>query len=445
VATHTHERENYRINDLIGPKLDALASKAPIMAGLGLVLTVVGLALAIGAKNPRIFFESYLVAFMFWFGITLGAQFALMGHHVTGGGWGFLARRPLEAATRNWPIVIAMWVPIFVACLLSSSNGHAGLYEWADKNILLHDEALSKKIGYLNIPAWTIRSLICFAIWFVFSYYLNKMSREEDASDNPWVRHRLTNMSAFGLIVYLCTVTVASIDWVMTIEPHWASALYGAIFLVGQAHSTLCMLVLCFAYFGRDLPLFKKVEHRYFRDIGNLMLAFTLLWAYTNYSQYMIMYSGNMHEEAEWHIHRTSHMWQMVGFVNICAHFALPFLFLIMSLTKVNINNLAKLATFLIFARFLDLAYYVLPTFSDRKTPFTAMPASIFTDLGLPLLLGGIWLWAWANQMRKENALVVPQYDPRLEGHWPLPELANGNGNGNGNGAVAVKEVPAHG
>ena len=412
----SHERTDVRINDLIGPRLNSLAAKAPIFAAIGGLLCVAGLVLTWGTNS---FFQSYLFAFLFWFGVTLGSTAWLMVHHITGGGWGYIIRRPLEGATRMWPIVFAMWVPILIAMLLSTQNGHHGLYEWADASIRNHDKILTAKGGYLNPIGWTVRSLLFFASWFFLAHYMNKWSREEDQTDNPLVRHRLGLLSAVGVLIYGITVTFATIDWVMSIEPHWFSSLWGLIFIVGQGHSTLCLMVVLIRYLGADLPILKKVETRYFRDLGNLLLAFTLLWAYTNYSQFMIQYSANIAEEATWQLHRTTFGWQFVGFGNIIFHFAAPFLFLLMSLTKVNIKNLAKLAVFLILARHLDLFFYVVPTF--RKSPIDSFSSfAILADIGAPLLLGGLWLMGWAKQMSRENAPIVPQFDERLNGFWPL-------------------------
>ncbi|MBW3637587.1 MAG: hypothetical protein KY445_14165 [Armatimonadetes bacterium] len=423
------QRTDTRINDLIGPRLAALGTKAPIYAIVGLVLCVAGLIL-----SPGTFFQSYLYAFMFWFGVTIGSTAWLMGHHVAGGGWGFILRRPLEAATRCWPYILGMFVPLIIAMFLSMPEGHGALYEWADMKLVAGDKILTAKSGYLNPLGWLLRAGIYFVIWFALAHFLNKWSRDEDLGDNPITRHRLSLMSGWGLILFLLTTTFATIDWVMTLEPHWFSSLWGAIFLVGQGLSTLCLMIVLLKRLGGDLPIVQSIEKRYFRDIGNLMLAFTMLWAYTNFSQFMIQYSANIAEEATWQIHRTSYGWQYIGAANIALHFALPFLFLLMSLTKVNIHNLARLATFLIVARHVDLWFYVVPTF--RQSPFSNMPQALLADLGVPLLLGGIWLWAWSGQMRKENAPIVPQHDPRLEGYWPLPEMAN---------AEMRKETHAHG
>ena len=410
------------VNQLVGGPLSTLIARAPIAMIIGGVLTLLGLLL-----SPRSFFQSYLFAYMFWFGITLGSTAWLMAHHVTGGGWGFLLRRPLEAATRVWPLVLGMFVPLAIAMFLSMADGHAlgSLYHWADPHVVADDAILQKKAGYLNPLGWLIRAGFCFVIWFALSYLLNKWSRQEDESPSPLPRHKLSMWSSVGLVIFLITVTIASVDWVMTIEPHWYSALWGAIFLVGQGLSTLCVMVVLIYTTMKGTKLFENIETRYFRDVGNLMLAFTIFWAYTNYSQFMIQYSANLAEFATWQLHRTTFGWQYFGAVNIVLHFALPFAFALSSLTKVNMSNLRKLALFLIFARFVDLFFYVVPTFrvspgDGLPLPGAAFPFAFLGDIGLPILLGGLWVWAWASQMKKVNAPIVPVYDERIEGAWPL-------------------------
>ena len=317
---HDHVPAIPTVNQLIGPRLSAMIASAPKFIIAGAILTVLGLVL-----SPRSFFQSYLFAYMFWFGITLGSTAWLMAHHVVGGGWGFLMRRPLEAATRVWPLTLALFVPLAIAMFLSMSDGHAlgALYHWADPHVVAGDAVLQKKYAYLNPLGWLVRAGVCFVIWFGLSYLLNKWSREEDVSNSPIPRHKLSMWSGLGLVIFLITVTIASVDWVMTIEPHWYSALWGAIFLVGEGLSTLCVMVVIIYTLMKGTPLFERIETRYFRDIGNLMLAFTIFWAYTNYSQFMIQYSGNLAEEATWQLNRTTHGWQYFGAVNIVLHFAL--------------------------------------------------------------------------------------------------------------------------
>jgi hypothetical protein len=431
--------DNPRVNDFVGRRLNALAAKAPLYIAIGAILTVAGLV-----PFAEIVFQSYLVAFMFWFGITLGSTAWLMGHHVVGGGWGYLLRRPFEAATRLWPIVLAMWDAARHCDVPFDERRTRGLYEWADTALVAGDKILYQKSGYLNPLAWLIRAGIYFTIWFGMAHLLNKYSRMEDESSDPIIRHRLSIWCSVGLLLYLLTITFASIDWVMTLEPHWFSSLWGVIFLVGQAHATLCVMMILVKKLAGDSPLLQKVEKRYFRDIGNLMLAFTMLWAYLNYSQFMIQYSGNIAEEAEWFVHRASYGWNIFGAVNIILHFAAPFLLLLMSINKTNLNNFVKLATFLVFARFVDLFFYVVPTFRESPlsgTPFYGMvpglaPEGIgfafLSDIGLPILLGGIWILCWARQMTKVNAPLVPVHDLRVQPFWPvegtLPERGQEKG-----------------
>lgn len=431
--------DNPRVNDIAGARLTALAARAPIYIAIGAILTVAGLFL-----SPKTFFQSYLFAFMFWFGITLGSTAWLMGHHVVGGGWGYLLRRPFEAATRNWPIILAMWMPIAIAMFLSMKDGHSGFYEWADTALVANDKILMQKSGYLNPLAWLIRAGVYFTIWFAMAHLLNKYSRMEDESSDPIIRHRLSIWCSVGLLLFLLTVTFSTIDWVMTLEPHWFSSLWGAIFLVGQAHATLCMMIILVKKIAGDSELLQKVERRYFRDVGNLMLAFTMLWAYLNYSQFMIQYSGNIAEEAEWFVHRGTYGWQYFGAINIITHFAAPFLLLLMSINKTNLNNFVRLAMFLVVARHIDLFFYTVPTF--RQSPLSGTPLNglvpglvdrsigfaFLSDLGLPLLLGGIWIFCWARQMQKVNAPIVPVHDARLQPYWPvegvLPERGQEKG-----------------
>jgi len=281
------------------------------------------------------------------------------------------------------------------------------------------------KAGYLNLTGWICRGGIYFAIFFGLSILLNKWSKMEDESDDPIYRHMLTNLSGGGLLIFLVITTFAGIDWVMSLEPIWYSSLFGAVILVGQGHSTLCLMVVLLRYLVGDSPLLMKYERRYVRDIGNLMLAFTLLWAYVSYDQWLIQYSGNLAGEAPWFIHRTTGGWQYFGALVIILHFALPFLFLLMSLMKVNLSNLAKLAGFLLFVRLSDLFFYVAPTFQlTRSTPFAGFGNMAFlADFGVPLALIGIWLWAWTYEMVKVNAPVVPVFDGRLDPEFSYEPL----------------------
>lgn len=407
---------NLKIGELVGPGLDKLQRNALIAAAVGAILCVAGIVLRMddwfGAKR---FLESYLWAFMFWFGLSTGSLALLMIHHVTGGGWGFILRRPMEAATRNLPVVIAMFVPILF--------GMEHLYShWLHPHGA-HAAVILKKTQYLNQSGFYIRAVLYFAIFLYMAFILNKRSAQQDVGDDGSVYHRATNFSAGGLLIFVLTMTFAVIDWIMSLEPLWFSSLLGVIFAVGQGLSTLAVMCLLISRLAGKTELVQSIEPRYIRDLGNLTLAFTLLWAYTNFSQYLIYYSGNIAEEVEWFVHRMHGPWiYIIGFLAFF-HFFFPFFTLLSSTMKVNINNLAKIGLWIAIMRQIDLFWYVTPTFRQDLIKDNWLGAFYITDLGAPLLLGGIWLFCWVKQVR--GSQVVPAHDPRLKPHWPLKEVVN--------------------
>lgn len=396
--------QNINLSDLVGPQLDRLQKGALVAGVVGVAAMVLGAIL-----DPADFFISYLFAFMFWLGVTTGSLGWLMIGHVTGGGWAFILRRPLEAATRNLPLAFAMFVPILfgMGALYGGHHGWNRPYEELD-TILRHKNA------YLNVPFFIARAVFYFVVWGTLAFFLNKWSRIHDERDDPAVAVRLNNWSAGGLLIFVLTMTFAAFDWMMSLEPHWFSSLFGVIIIVGQGLSTLALMTILIARLAGHTPFLQSLQEanpRYFRDLGNLTLAFTLLWAYTNFSQYMIYWSGNIAEEVEWFVHRARGGWGIVSMFLIVAHFALPFLVLLSSTVKVKINNLAKLAVFILFMRFVDLWWYITPTFRHELTLH-------WLDIACPIGLGGIWLWAWARELK--GRLAVPVYDPRLRDDWPL-------------------------
>lgn len=402
--------DNIKINDMIGPQLGRLQRGAMMAAIIGLILCIGQIAIDLSTGRTFRFFESYLFAYMLWFGVTLGSLAMLMLHHVTGGGWGFIVRRPIEAATRNLPLVLAMFVPIIVGMLIDPH-----LYRWAHLNAASEDFAhhVVKKTPYLNATGFIIRAIFYFAVWMTLAHLLNKWGAQQDKSDDPKNAQRLGSLSAPGLLIYVLTLTFASIDWVMSLTPTWTSSLFGVIFLAGQILSTLALMSVLVSSLAGHTDLVKSVEPRYFRDLGNLTLAFTLFWAYTNFSQYLIMWAGNIAEESEWFVLHLKGPWLYIGTFLCFAHFFFPFFCLLSSSMKVKLGNLAKLGVFILFMRHIDLWWYVTATFRQEGSQMFQI-----SDLGAPLLLGGLWLWSWAHQLKGREA--VPVHDPRLKPFWPL-------------------------
>lgn len=394
------------IPELIGPRLDRLQQRAVGIGVVGLVLTAAGALLGRDNGGLPSVYHSWLYAYMFWLGVTTGSLGFLMLHHVTGGGWGYVIRRFLEAGTRLLPLMLVLFVPVII--------GMPVLYKWMHPSAT--DPVLQSKAGYLNAPGFIIRTLIYFAIWMVYAYLLNKWGATQDERADPAVETRLNYLGASGLVVFVLTITFMSVDWLMSLTPDWYSSIFGLLVVASQALSTLSLLVVLFAALAGDLPIAREVPKGYFRDLGNLMLACVMLWGYMSFSQYLITYAGNTTEEVSWYVQRRSGGWGIVSLGLVPLHFALPFLVLLTgSAIKRNPKWLAGIAGFIILMRFIDLYWWVTPTFRSHLIPSDGPEGiSILGDLGTPLLIGGIWLWCWAAQLKKFRT-VVPLHDPRLE------------------------------
>jgi hypothetical protein len=394
------------IPELVGPQLDRLQQRAVGIGVVGLVLTAAGALLGRDNGLPSVY-HSWLYAYVFWLGVTTGSLGLLMLHHVTGGGWGYVIRRFLEAATRLLPLMLVLFVPVVI--------GMPVLYKlWMHPSPT--DVVVQSKAGYLNAPGFIIRTLIYFAIWMVYAYLLNKWGATQDERADPAVETRLNYLGASGLVVFVLTITFMSVDWLMSLTPDWYSSIFGLLVVASQALSTLSLLVVLFAALAGDLPIAREVPKGYFRDLGNLMLACVMLWGYMSFSQYLITYSGNTTEEVSWYVQRRSGGWGIVSLGLVPLHFALPFLVLLTgSAIKRDPKWLARIAGFIILMRFIDLYWWVTPTFRSHLIPSDGPEwMSLLGDLGTPLLIGGIWLWCWAAQLKKVRT-VVPLHDPRLE------------------------------
>jgi hypothetical protein len=389
-----------RVSDLAGPRLQRLQSTALMMAVAGVVLFVVGWIMDPPSSQRPGVFTSYLFAYMFWIGVTTGSLALLMLHHVVGGGWGFLIRRLLEAATRLLPVMAVLFVPVVIGLLAFH------LYRWhpADPN----DHIVHAKAEYLNVPFFLGRAVIYFLIWWGLATVFIRWGRTLDERTDLEAYNRLNVVGGAGLVVYVLTTTFMAVDWIMSLTPDWYSSIFALLVVVSQALATLSLMLFLLTHLLGDKPLLAEAPSGYFRDLGNLMLAFTMLWGYMSFSQYLITYSGNLAEEVGWYIDRRQGNWGIISLALIPFHFFLPFLILLIgSRIKRNPARLAKVALFLIAMRFIDLFWWVAPTFRNHLSISAA-------DLGAPLMIGGIWLWLWAGQVR--DRYLVPLHDPRLEG-----------------------------
>jgi hypothetical protein len=379
--------------DRLMPELARYQRQLLIAGGAGAVVSLVGLFV-----DRRQFFQSYLMAFMLLLGATLGSLALGMIHQLSGGAWGVVTRRIFGAASRVLPVLTLLYLPLLL--------GLHDLYEWTHHEVVEADPILSGKSVYLNTPFFLARTALYFVVWNAIAYFLNRWSLDQDRSPDPRIALRMQWLSGGGLVAYGLTVTFASFDWVMSLDPHWFSTIYGVLFMGGQGLTALAFLVIALAWLSRREPLNTIVVPGHFHDLGNLMLAFVMLWAYFSFSQYLIIYSGNLPEEITWYTRRLSTGWRVIGIGLIVFHFALPFLILLSRSVKRSPHLLVKVAIGVIVVRLIDLFWLIAPEL--HRDGF----ALSWLDLLLPVSLGCIWLACFIWQLRGRP--LLPLHDPQF-------------------------------
>jgi hypothetical protein len=334
---------------------------------------------------------------MLCLGIALGSLAISMIHHMTSGGWGMVSRRALEAASRTLPLVTLYFVPIAIF-------GLQPLYLWARPDAVAGDAVLQAKAPYLNVPFFLGRAAFYFVVWNVLAMTLSRWSREQDEGELwPIGRERKFRLlSAAGLLLYALTITFASIDWVMSLDPHWYSTIFGILFMGGQGLSALAFAIIVLTAV-RNLPPFEGViKPLHFHDLGKLMFAFTMLWAYFSFSQFLIIWSGNLPEEIPWYLERLHGVWGFVAISLVLVQFAAPFLLLLSRDLKRNPAMLRNVAVIVLAMRFVDLLWLVKPGAEGLTLHWM--------DLVLPAGMFGLWLFVFVSQLRRRPAL--PVHDP---------------------------------
>jgi len=373
-------------------------------------LVGLGLAVAGGAVCaygwvfvPDRFYPAWLTAFFYWLGMTLGCLSMAMLHGLSGGAWGRAIRRVIEAGYQTLPLMILLFVPIWLDI--------ARIYEWADPEFVGRHATVAAKAGYLNIGGFRIRAAIYFAIWLTTVWALNRSAPDGQPQLESPRSLRLQRHSGICFVTYGFTMTLAAVDWLMSLEPEWYSTMYGLIHIVGQGVAGLSCALVTVAALREFEPWSRIVTPERLNDLGNLLLAGVMFWAYCSFFQYLVIWSGNLPEENVWYLHRSQNGWQYLALALMGLHFAVPFLLLLSRHLKRHAIDLGRIAVLLLFMRYVDLYWLTVPGFQRDAS---GRPGLTFhwLDLAAMAAMGGAWLcvFSWRLSARAK----LPLYDPEI-------------------------------
>jgi hypothetical protein len=405
--------------DLTAPPIVKTLSQRLLIAGIVFAL----IALVLAFVSPDKFYPAYLLGFMDWLGVALGSMAIIMIRHLTGGGWGVVIRRLQGAAMRTLPLLTILFLPLLIAV------GQKRMYPWAlpvdsiaDDHIREHLHKHSFVLAdYLNFKGFLMRAIFYFAIWNLISYLLSKWSHQGDRPDTRDNTQRFKAVSGPGLILYGFTISFAAIDWVMSLDPTWISTIFGLIILIGEVLSAMCFAVFVERILVDYKPMSELLKPDFVHDHGKWMLTFIMVWAYFSFSQWLIIWAGNLPAEITFYLKRLNGGWGWIALILVLFHFAVPFTILLSRPFKRNVRKLAWLAVWLMFMRWVDLLWIIEPNFSNTLR-------ITFADVVVTLAIGCLWM---AFFFRNLGSLpLLPAYDPSAEevitspSHKAVPEGA---------------------
>jgi hypothetical protein len=385
------------------PELASLQQKAMLVGAIGLVA---GLAGAVLVSYDQ-FLQSWLIGFWMVLGLALGSLGLLMLQHMTGGQWGLMGRRIWEAGTRTVILMALLFLPILL--------GMERLFIWAQPEVVAGDPIIQAKTPYLNPTFFVVRAVVYFVFWIFCAWILTKWSDAQQRGEVAQVAGdtvRFRTVSAPGLLFFVLTVSFASVDWMMSLDPHWFSTVYGLTTVAGQGLAALAFAIAILALTANVTPISTYVTQRHFHDLGKLLLAFVMLWAYLNFSQFLIIWSGNLPEEIPWYLVRFRGGYEYLAILLVVGHFALPFMLLLSRDLKRNSSTLAKVAVAVLAMRLVDLIWLVAPSFvhGDPAADAAHHFPIHWMDIAIPVGLVGLWVAVFVRNLRGRT--LLPLNDP---------------------------------
>jgi hypothetical protein len=367
--------------------------------GAGILLSVASIVGAI--YSPGDFFHSYLMGYLFWLGLTLGCMGILMLQYLTAGAWGIMIRRTLESASRTLPLCALLFIPIAI--------GIPWLYDWAHPDLVKNEYVLRHRQIYMNPSMYIGRAVLYFVAWGIVMYFLNKWSLEQD--EKGGLENRLAKLSAPGLLIYVFTITYATIDWAESLENNWFSTIWGFLFVAREGLAAFAFVIIVMTLLSRREPLASRFKPAHLHGLGKLLLVFVMLWAYFEFSQLVVVWSGNLTDEIPWYLHRFATSWGWLGVMLIVLEFIVPFLLLLSRPLKRNAIALCCVVGIIIFMRWVDLMWIVMPQYYQLGFRLTWM------NIVVPLSIGCLWVavFVWQLQKRPLLPLLAPNLEKALQ------------------------------
>jgi hypothetical protein len=371
--------------------------RLPFIAGVVALLGAVACAI-LGPGNPRQFFFSWLVSFLFFMTLALGALFFVLIQYASQGGWGIVLRRIGETTFAMVPVMAILFLPVWL--------GLHDLYSWTVPGAAEHDALLRWKAPFLNVPFFLIRAALYFVIWSGIALLYYRGSRRQDLTGDPGVSARLRRLAGPALIVLALTQSFAAIDWIMSLTPHWYSTMFGVYFFAGAFVGFIALLSVVVVAMRAAGLLETVISPEHLHDVGKFLFAFTAFWAYIAFSQFFLMWYGNLPEETIWYKARMAGSWLTVSLFLMAGHFAAPFFYLMGRTVKRKGATLAAGGAWLLAMHFLDLYWQVMPTLHPEGFRPSVLDAAALLAVGGSFVAAAGWL------MRRQA--LVPLRDPRL-------------------------------
>ncbi|MFN0158557.1 MAG: hypothetical protein ACKVRP_10875 [Bacteroidota bacterium] len=381
--------------DALKPQFNRIQQRATVVGTVGVLLLAAG-----ALMSTRQFFQSYLYGWLMWFGLSLGCLGVLILHHLVSGHWGNVIQRIVESGARTMALMALLFLPILI--------GMESIFHWTDHEFVESSHVVHHKIGYLNVPFFIGRAALYFVLWIGIAFLLSKMSLKQDQTADPALARKMKILSGPSMVVFVLSASFASVDWMMSLEPEWYSTIYGMQLIVGSVLTTFAFAIMMIGMLEKREPISEVLTTRHIHHLGNLLMAFTILWAYLAFSQFIIIWSGNLPEDNFWYIRRLGTGWNVVAVILLIGHFFVPFLLLLSRRTKRVLNALSKIAAGVFVMRLVDLFWTIIPAFSHNQVRLH------WLDIIAPIAIGGMWVAVFMWQLKGKP--LLPLHDPRFDG-----------------------------